>query len=163
MPRASEFLDLQKKNDDAVEGVILMRRGEQTQNVLQGVEKKTEELNRSILPPDVKVRPFYDRSDLVRVTTDTVEGNLLRGMVLVLIVLHLLPGERARRPDHRAHRSAGASVRVRLPARHAAMPPICFPSAPSISASSSTAPSSWSRTSTASWTRATARLSIFAK
>src|SRR5579859_2460692 len=76
-----------EKNDDAVEGVILMRTGEQTQNVLQGVEKKTEELNRSILPRDVKIRPFYDRSDLVRVTTDTVEGNLLRGMLLVLIVL----------------------------------------------------------------------------
>jgi len=35
----------------------------------------------------VKVRPYYDRSDLVRVTTNTVEGNLLRGMILVLIVL----------------------------------------------------------------------------
>ena len=76
-----------EKNDDAVEGVVLMRRGEQTQNVLLGVEKKTEELNRSILPPDVKVRPFYDRSDLVRVTTDTVESNLMRGMLLVLVVL----------------------------------------------------------------------------
>ena len=76
-----------EKNHDAVEGVILMRRGEQTQNVLKGVEKKTDELNRSVLPPDVKVRPYYDRSDLVRVTTDTVEGNLLRGMMLVLIVL----------------------------------------------------------------------------
>ena len=76
-----------QNNDDAVEGVILMRAGEQTQNVLKGVEKKTEELNRSILPPDVKVRPFYDRSDLVKLTTDTVEANLLRGMVLVLLVL----------------------------------------------------------------------------
>ncbi len=64
-----------------------MRRGEQTQNVLKGVEQKTDELNRSILPPDVKVRPYYDRSDLVRVTTDTVEGNLMRGMLLVLVVL----------------------------------------------------------------------------
>jgi cobalt-zinc-cadmium resistance protein CzcA len=76
-----------KKNDDAVEGVILMRRGEQTQDVLEGVEKKTEEINKTLLPPDIRVRPFYDRSDLVRITTDTVEGNLLRGMVLVLIVL----------------------------------------------------------------------------
>ena len=76
-----------EKNDDAVEGVILMRRGEQTQTVLQGVQKKTQELNQSILPPDVKVRPYYDRSDLVRVTTDTVEANLLRGMLLVLVVL----------------------------------------------------------------------------
>jgi cobalt-zinc-cadmium resistance protein CzcA len=76
-----------QKNDDAVEGVILMRRGEQTQNVLAAVERKTEHINKDVLPPDVKVRPYYDRSDLVRVTTDTVERNLLRGMVLVLIVL----------------------------------------------------------------------------
>ncbi|HEX8835585.1 MAG TPA: CusA/CzcA family heavy metal efflux RND transporter [Candidatus Acidoferrum sp.] len=81
------FQDKSKNDDDAVEGVILMRRGEQTQNVLAGVEKKTEELNRGVLPPDVKVRPYYDRSDLVRVTTDTVEGNLIRGMILVLLVL----------------------------------------------------------------------------
>jgi cobalt-zinc-cadmium resistance protein CzcA len=81
------FQDKAKNNEDAVEGVILMRRGEQTQNVLRGVEQKTEELNRSVLPPDVKIRPYYDRSDLVRVTTDTVEWNLIRGMVLVLVVL----------------------------------------------------------------------------
>ncbi|MBZ5530236.1 MAG: CusA/CzcA family heavy metal efflux RND transporter [Acidobacteriia bacterium] len=73
--------------DDAVEGVILMRRDEQTQNVLKAVQKKTEELNSSILPKDVKVHPFYDRSDLVSVTTDTVEGNLVRGMILVMLVL----------------------------------------------------------------------------
>ena len=81
------FQDKAKNNDDAVEGVILMRKGEQTQNVLAGVERKTAELNSSVLPPDIKIRPFYDRSDLVRVTTDTVEGNLLRGMILVLLVL----------------------------------------------------------------------------
>ena len=81
------FQDKGKDNPDAVEGVILMRRGEQTQNVLEGVEKKTVEINRDLLPPDVKVRPYYDRSDLVKVTTDTVEWNLLRGMALVLIVL----------------------------------------------------------------------------
>jgi cobalt-zinc-cadmium resistance protein CzcA len=87
-PRLGEFgfQDREKNNDDAVEGVILMRRGEQAQNVLQGVEAKTDELNRE-LPPDVKIRPYYDRSDLVRLTTDTVEGNLARGMILVLIVL----------------------------------------------------------------------------
>ncbi len=75
------------KTDDAVEGVILMLTGEQTQNVLKGVEAKTKEINERVLPPDIKVVPYYDRSDLVRVTTDTVESNLLRGMVLVLIVL----------------------------------------------------------------------------
>ena len=81
------FQDKQKNNDDAVEGVILMRRGEQTQTVLEGVQRKTEEINRTLLPPDVRIRPYYDRSDLVRITTDTVEGNLLRGMILVLVVL----------------------------------------------------------------------------
>src|ERR1700726_3319351 len=84
-PRLGEFGF--QKNDDAVEGVILMLRGEQTQNVLAGVEKKTEELNHSILPPDVKVHAFYDRSDLVRLTIDTVERNLGRGIILVFIVL----------------------------------------------------------------------------
>ncbi len=81
------FQTKQSNDDDAVEGVILMRTGEQTQKVLQGVERKTEEINKTLLPPDVKVRPYYDRSDLVRVTTDTVENNLLRGMILVFIVL----------------------------------------------------------------------------
>jgi cobalt-zinc-cadmium resistance protein CzcA len=75
------------KNDDSVEGVIMMLRGDQTQNVLKGVEEKTKELNEHILPPDVKVRPFYDRSDLVELTIRTVEHNLLLGMTLVLIVL----------------------------------------------------------------------------
>jgi cobalt-zinc-cadmium resistance protein CzcA len=84
-PRLGEFGF--ENNDDSVEGVILMLRGEQTQNVLAGVEKKTEELNHGILPPDVKIRPFYDRSDLVRLTIVTVEGNLGRGMILVFIVL----------------------------------------------------------------------------
>ncbi len=84
-PRLGEFGYM--KNNDAVEGVILMLRGEQTQNVLKAVEAKTAELNRSVLPPDVKIYPYYDRSELVKLTTDTVEGNLLRGMVLVLIVL----------------------------------------------------------------------------
>jgi cobalt-zinc-cadmium resistance protein CzcA len=84
-PRLGEFGYM--KNNDAVEGVILMLRGEQTQNVLKAVEAKTAELNRSVLPPDVKIHPYYDRSELVKLTTDTVEDNLLRGMVLVLIIL----------------------------------------------------------------------------
>lgn len=84
-PRLGEFgFD---KRDDAVEGVVMMRRGEQTQNVLKGVEAKTKQLNEQLLPPDIKVRPFYDRSDLVQLTIDTVEHNLLLGMALVLIVL----------------------------------------------------------------------------
>ena len=55
-PRLGEF-GFQDKNDDAVEGVILMRRGEQTQNVLKGVEAKTEELNRAVCRPTSRSIP----------------------------------------------------------------------------------------------------------
>ena len=74
------------ENNDAVEGIVLMRTGEQAQTVLRGVQAKTEELNRT-LPKDVRIRPFYDRSDLVALTTRTVVENLLRGIVLVVVVL----------------------------------------------------------------------------
>jgi cobalt-zinc-cadmium resistance protein CzcA len=84
-PRLGEFGFMEQ--DDAVEGVILLRTGEKTQDVLRGVEAKTKELNEEILPKDVKVRPFYDRSELVELTTQTVERNLLRGMLLVIVVL----------------------------------------------------------------------------
>jgi cobalt-zinc-cadmium resistance protein CzcA len=75
--------------DDAVEGVILMRVGEQAQVVLKRVEDLTEDLNRRVLPPDVKIVPFYDRSGLIGETTRTVENNLLLGMALVLVILGL--------------------------------------------------------------------------
>jgi heavy metal efflux system protein len=84
-PRLGQFGFNQ--TDDAVEGVILMRKGEQAQTVLQGVAAKTRELNASILPKDVKVHAYYDRSDLIALTTHTVEGNLARGIILVLVVL----------------------------------------------------------------------------
>ena len=75
------------KQDDAVEGVILLRTGEKTQDVLKRVEAETQELNDHVLPKDVKIVPFYDRSDLVDVTMHAVAGNLLRGMLLVVVVL----------------------------------------------------------------------------
>jgi cobalt-zinc-cadmium resistance protein CzcA len=78
------------KQDDAVEGVILMRVGEQAQVILNKVEKMTDELNQRVLPPDVKVVPYYDRQYLIEETTRTVERNLLRGMAVVLVILGLL-------------------------------------------------------------------------
>ena len=86
-PRLGQFG--YNKQDDAVEGVILMRVGEQAQVVLRRVEEMTRELNRHVLPPDVKVVPFYDRQGLIEETTKTVEANLLRGMLLVLVILGL--------------------------------------------------------------------------
>ena len=110
------FQTKQKNDDDAVEGVILMRRGEQTQNVLEGVEKKTDEINKTLLPPDVKIRPYYDRSDLVRVTTDTVEGNLLARNGSGFPRPDLFPGQFPRGRDHRSDDSAGSALRLHLPA-----------------------------------------------
>lgn len=75
------------KQDDAVEGVIMLRTGEKTQDVLDRVQAKTRDLNENVLPKDVKVVPFYDRSDLVHETVLTVEANLLRGMLLVVAIL----------------------------------------------------------------------------
>ncbi|HKW12756.1 MAG TPA: CusA/CzcA family heavy metal efflux RND transporter, partial [Gemmatimonadaceae bacterium] len=84
-PRLGQFG--YSNQNDAVEGVVLMRTGEQAQTVLKGVEAMTAKLNANVLPKDVKVVPFYDRSDLIALTTRTVEDNLLRGIVLVVVVL----------------------------------------------------------------------------
>jgi cobalt-zinc-cadmium resistance protein CzcA len=86
-PRLGQFGYM--KQDEAVEGVILMRVGEQAQVILRKVEEMTKELNEHILPPDVKVVPYYDRQGLIEETTRTVEKNLLRGMLLVMIILGL--------------------------------------------------------------------------
>jgi heavy metal efflux system protein len=84
-PRLGEFG--YETQDDAVEGVILLRTGEKTQTVLKRVEAKTRELNNRLLPRDVKIVPFYDRTDLIGLTTRIVEANLLRGMFLVVVIL----------------------------------------------------------------------------
>ena len=84
-PRLGQFGYMEQ--NDAVEGVILMRVGEQAQVILKKVEELTATLNRSVLPPDVKIVPYYDRTDLIAETTKTVENNLLRGMLLVLVIL----------------------------------------------------------------------------
>ncbi|MBZ5558849.1 MAG: CusA/CzcA family heavy metal efflux RND transporter [Acidobacteriia bacterium] len=84
-PRLGQFGYMQQ--NDAVEGVILMRVGEQAQVILKKVQEVTAALNRSVLPPDVKIVPYYDRTQLIEETTKTVERNLVRGMLLVLVIL----------------------------------------------------------------------------
>jgi cobalt-zinc-cadmium resistance protein CzcA len=84
-PRLGEFGF--EKQDDCVEGVILLRTGDKTQDVLKRVEAKTKQLNEQVLPKDVKIVPFYDRTDLIELTTKVVEQYLLRGMLLVVVIL----------------------------------------------------------------------------
>jgi cobalt-zinc-cadmium resistance protein CzcA len=79
-------------NDDVIEGIVLLRKGADSDQVLKDIHAKVNELNTSILPPGVKVIPFLDRSDLVHYTTHTVLHNLTEGIILVSIVLFLFLG-----------------------------------------------------------------------
>jgi cobalt-zinc-cadmium resistance protein CzcA len=77
---------------DRVEGIVLMRRGENPSRVLQGVHEAVDELNSSGLPPGVRMVPIYDRTDLVANTLRTVTHTLIEGLVIVLIVLFFFLG-----------------------------------------------------------------------
>jgi heavy metal efflux system protein len=79
-------------NQDVVEGILLLQKGEDSDPVLGGIEAKVRGLNDRILPKGVKVVPFLDRSDLIHYTTHTVLHNLTEGIVLVVIVLFLFLG-----------------------------------------------------------------------
>ena len=79
-------------NDDVVEGIVLLRKGENSDAVLEGIHQKVAELNDHVLPPGVKIVPFLDRSDLLRYTTHTVLHNLTEGILLVVVILFLFLG-----------------------------------------------------------------------
>jgi cobalt-zinc-cadmium resistance protein CzcA len=74
-------------NPDIVQGVVLMRKGEKSRPTLDGVHKKVEALNNGGLPKDMKIVPYYDRTDLIKITTRTVTNTLIKGMVLVAFIL----------------------------------------------------------------------------
>jgi len=79
-------------NPDTVEGIVLLQKGDDSDPVLQGIHEEAANLNKGILPKGVTVKPFLDRSDLVKFTVDTVERNLTEGMILVSIILFLFLG-----------------------------------------------------------------------
>ncbi|MCW3077535.1 MAG: CusA/CzcA family heavy metal efflux transporter [Bacteroidetes bacterium] len=76
-------------NDDVVEGIVVMRKGENPADVLASLKAKVEELNTTILPSDVKMVTFYDRDKLINFCTDTVIHNLLEGILLVTIMVFI--------------------------------------------------------------------------
>ena len=80
-------------SDDVVEGIVLMRKGENALVVLDGVRQKTAAINATFLPPGVRITPFYDRATLVRHTVRTVQENLAVGATLVLIILVVFLGD----------------------------------------------------------------------
>lgn len=75
--------------DDVVEGIIVMRKGENPSEVLARVKEKIAELNNLILPHDVKIETFYDRDNLMAYCTRTVMNNLVEGIVLVTAIVFL--------------------------------------------------------------------------
>lgn len=76
-------------DDDVVEGIVVMRKGENPSTVLAAVKEKIALLNEHILPADVKMVTFYDRDKLMEYTTGTVMHNLLEGIVLVTLIVLL--------------------------------------------------------------------------
>ncbi|MCU1238502.1 MAG: heavy metal efflux pump, CzcA family [Candidatus Solibacter sp.] len=79
-------------NGTGVEGIVLMRRGENPTDVLKGVHEAVEDINATRLPPGVKIRGIYDRTDLVGNTMHTVSHTLLEGIVVMVTMLLLFLG-----------------------------------------------------------------------
>ena len=78
--------------DDIVNGLVLMRKGENPSEVLKGIKQTVAELNAHGLPAGVQLKPYYDRQWLIDKTLHTVFGNLLEGALLVTAVLLLFLG-----------------------------------------------------------------------
>jgi cobalt-zinc-cadmium resistance protein CzcA len=79
-----------RDEDDKVQCIVLLRKGEDSLPALKDVEKKVAELNApgsGKMLPGVRIEPYYDRSELIHVTTETVRENLLMGMLLVSVIL----------------------------------------------------------------------------
>ncbi len=75
--------------DDVVEGIIVMRKGENPSEVLKRVKEKIAELDESVLPNDVKMEIFYDRDNLMKYCLNTVSHNLIEGIIFVTVIVLL--------------------------------------------------------------------------
>ncbi len=75
--------------EERVQGIVLLRKGEASRPALEDMEAKVRELNEAgnVMLPGVKIEPYYDRTNLIDVTTETVHENLVVGMVLVSLIL----------------------------------------------------------------------------
>lgn len=75
--------------DDVVEGIVVMRKGENPKEVLGRIKEKIADLNNRILPNDVKMETFYDRDNLMNYTTNTVMHNMVEGIIFVTVIVFL--------------------------------------------------------------------------
>ena len=75
--------------DDVVEAIIIMRKGENPTQVVQAVKKKIDKLNDAVLPKDTHIVPYYDRENLIHYATHTVLHNLVEGILLVTLLVSI--------------------------------------------------------------------------
>ncbi len=75
--------------DDVVQGIVIMLRGQNPGEVIKSLKVKIDELNSRILPDDVRIHPFLDRTTLVDATVHTVSRNMLEGIILVSCIVFL--------------------------------------------------------------------------
>ncbi len=83
---------LWRNEGEKIQSIVLLRKGEDSLPALEGVRKKVEELNSpdsDRMLPGVQIEPYYDRTDLINVTTETVEENLAVGITLVILILFM--------------------------------------------------------------------------
>jgi cobalt-zinc-cadmium resistance protein CzcA len=84
----------ENQDDDIVQGIVLMRRGEQSSLTIARVEALVATINNStILPPGVRIERIYDRQDLIETTTKTVLENMVLGIVLIVILQWIFLGD----------------------------------------------------------------------
>lgn len=77
------------KQNDVLEGIIVMRKGENPSEVIKRVQERIAYLNEKVLPSDVKINTFYNRSDLIEFATHTVLHNMLEGIIFVTVIVFL--------------------------------------------------------------------------
>ncbi len=86
------YTDRQRDYSDSIEGIVLLLKGQNPSEVLEGIHLAVADLNNGILPEGVKIQVFLDRSDLVDTTLNTVSRTLIEGIGLVVIVLIVFLG-----------------------------------------------------------------------
>ncbi|PSL27481.1 efflux RND transporter permease subunit [Chitinophaga ginsengisoli] len=77
------------KQNDVVEGIIVMRKGENPSEVIKRVQDRITYLNEKVLPSDVKINTFYNRDNLIEFATHTVLHNMLEGIIFVTVIVFL--------------------------------------------------------------------------
>ncbi len=80
-------------NPDVIEGIVLLQRGEQSLPALRLLRQRVSALNNGLLPKGMKVQTIYDRTDLIHVTTSTVEHLVLLGLIFVTSLLLIFLGD----------------------------------------------------------------------